>query len=269
MKRFFVILMGFCLVAVSFSFANASPILKADVSATAGDGYYQTVNNQITGTTSVTVPIVLSITASQTNTDPTPNSYGEARARADYGSLGVYVSGSGAAGGGGNAFAEFWDLWTITKPGVSGAGKAYITVSLDGTFTNNSGYAGAAVLRGEECLASSGTGCRLTWSDLYGNGGNGTGTFGFPIEFTYGTPFDVILKLVGNAAPGDTVDVYNSAKITGLQLLDSNGNVVTGFDMTAASGHNYGFGAPIPIPAAVWLLGSGLIGLIGIRRFKK
>jgi hypothetical protein len=28
--------------------------------------------------------------------------------------------------------------------------------------------------------------------------------------------------------------------------------------------------APVPIPGAVWLLGSGLIGLIGIRRrFKK
>ena len=161
MKRFLIILMSFCLVAVTCSFANAAPILKADVSATAGDGYYQTVNNSIIGTTSITVPIVLSITASQTNTTPTPNSYGIAQARADYGSLGVYVSGSGAAGAGGNAFAEFWDLWTITKPGVSGLGQAYITVSLDGTFTNNSGYAGAAVLRGEECL-SSGTGCRLT-----------------------------------------------------------------------------------------------------------
>jgi hypothetical protein len=28
--------------------------------------------------------------------------------------------------------------------------------------------------------------------------------------------------------------------------------------------------APVPVPAAVWLLGSGLIGLLGIRRkFKK
>jgi hypothetical protein len=27
--------------------------------------------------------------------------------------------------------------------------------------------------------------------------------------------------------------------------------------------------APVPIPAAVWLLGSGLIGLIGVRRFRK
>jgi hypothetical protein len=29
------------------------------------------------------------------------------------------------------------------------------------------------------------------------------------------------------------------------------------------------YAEPVPIPAAVWLLGSGLIGLIGIRRFRK
>jgi uncharacterized membrane protein len=36
-----------------------------------------------------------------------------------------------------------------------------------------------------------------------------------------------------------------------------------------ASGHIHGFEAipaPVPIPGAVWLLGSGLIGLVGIRR---
>ncbi len=31
-----------------------------------------------------------------------------------------------------------------------------------------------------------------------------------------------------------------------------------------------GVATPVPIPAAVWLLGSGLIGLVGLRkRFKK
>jgi hypothetical protein len=30
------------------------------------------------------------------------------------------------------------------------------------------------------------------------------------------------------------------------------------------------FGAnPVPVPAAVWLLGSGLIGLVGLRRRKR
>jgi len=38
---------------------------------------------------------------------------------------------------------------------------------------------------------------------------------------------------------------------TGTQLLDDNGPDV---------------GAPVPVPAAIWLMGSGLVGLIGIRK---
>ena len=104
MKRFLIILMSFCLVSVTCSFANAAPILKADASATAGDGDSPSkiVNNSIIGITSITVPIVLSITAKvQQIRLLTPNSYGIAQARADYGSLGVYVSGSGAGVPGG------------------------------------------------------------------------------------------------------------------------------------------------------------------------
>jgi hypothetical protein len=37
----------------------------------------------------------------------------------------------------------------------------------------------------------------------------------------------------------------------------------------AVAVHTGNVGAAVPIPAAVWLLGSGLIGLFGIRRFKK
>jgi len=32
---------------------------------------------------------------------------------------------------------------------------------------------------------------------------------------------------------------------------------------------NFGNNTPVPIPAAVWLLGSGMIGLWGIRRLRK
>lgn len=31
---------------------------------------------------------------------------------------------------------------------------------------------------------------------------------------------------------------------------------------------NYSFYAPVPVPAAVWMLGSGLVGLIGLKRRK-
>jgi len=39
---------------------------------------------------------------------------------------------------------------------------------------------------------------------------------------------------------------------------------ITGYVPTAMFG-----GSPVPIPASVWLFGSGLIGLIGIARRKK
>jgi hypothetical protein len=44
----------------------------------------------------------------------------------------------------------------------------------------------------------------------------------------------------------------------------------SGFDLDAIGAINYKVATPVPIPAAVWLFGSGLVGLAGIRRkFKK
>jgi hypothetical protein len=45
------------------------------------------------------------------------------------------------------------------------------------------------------------------------------------------------------------------------------GGVVVAFDNFTLNA-NYD-PRPVPIPAAIWLLGSGLIGLAGVRRFKK
>ena len=33
--------------------------------------------------------------------------------------------------------------------------------------------------------------------------------------------------------------------------------------------HDGNVGSPVPLPGAVWLLGSGLLGLVGLRRFRK
>lgn len=54
------------------------------------------------------------------------------------------------------------------------------------------------------------------------------------------------LTTIGYIDPGDTVPTYH-------QVVDITGHV--GADVSA-----------VPVPAAVWLLGSGLLGLMGIRR---
>lgn len=57
-------------------------------------------------------------------------------------------------------------------------------------------------------------------------------------------------------------------------VRDSQGNVITGWNVTSASGFDYSRSyasqiSAIPVPAAAWLLGSGLCGLAGIARRKK
>lgn len=66
---------------------------------------------------------------------------------------------------------------------------------------------------------------------------------------------------------------FTADQLADLNAFFANGNAGFGFDPDC---HFYNSGitftietAQVPIPAALWLLGSGLLGLIGIRRTKK
>ncbi len=79
---------------------------------------------------------------------------------------------------------------------------------------------------------------------------------------------DVALDAIADGSP----DVYWFADATGFKIIVDT-MTYTGAQMLADGqltlGSGLDFGTPVPIPGAVWLLGSGLLGMIGIRRKKK
>lgn len=92
------------------------------------------------------------------------------------------------------------------------------------------------------------------------------------IPFTWGKSADLTVGLAGVSFPatGSTLDVLLNAVLSGIKVYDSSGNLLTNFNINAASGSAYSANGvsptSTPIPAAAWLFGSGLIGLIGFCR---
>jgi hypothetical protein len=97
-----------------------------------------------------------------------------------------------------------------------------------------------------------------------------------------GTPDEIVGKISSGeidiaAMTGDTQDVYlwhmqyNKNKVDGVTIGTK---LIAGaaHDYTAIIQFNKVTGTstlnPVPVPAAAWLLGSGLLGLVGLRRRK-
>jgi hypothetical protein len=70
----------------------------------------------------------------------------------------------------------------------------------------------------------------------------------------------------------DALAIWNTIPINSLPAVSSewvlavNPTVVAGDTISETGTQNYIVHSQVPIPAAVWLLGTGLVGLVGIRR---
>jgi len=158
--------------------------------------------------------------------------------------------------------------------GATRGGRSLITTQdhYNGTFTNPNVAAGAANIgqfqqtigqSSEGTMASQANGEAVTNIPTYDLLNNLPADIGnqFPGGSAYGTGYGtsmymILTQQVSTSATRWSVSGGNGifTELAGLWRLDQAGNL------------SYSVASAVPVPAAVWLLGSGLVGLVGVSR---
>jgi hypothetical protein len=118
-----------------------------------------------------------------------------------------------------------------------------------------------------------------SFNSMYGSG-VGTTVAGSPCTASASTPVKNCLWTGKGWAGGNKANAPADNQTWMLATVDGDGDGIMGIPMAAGGpfgGFNAGFNAtmapaltsPVPVPAAAWLFGSGLLGLVGIARRRK
>ena len=157
---------------------------------------------------------------------------------------------------------------TFARPIVDGSG--YDFAVFENAFSDNSLELGYVEVSADGASWHRFANDSLTSSPVGGYGTlDPTDITGFAGKYRqgYGTPFDLADLGLSSVSYVKILDIVGDGS-----YLDSSGDVIydpyptygsAGFDLDAVGVINQ---SPVPLPAAVWLLGSGLLGLFGVRR---
>ena len=269
--------------------------LKTSALLDAGSSIATAPRAFVTGTS--TAEVNINATGSLDGLPTSATFIGTARSSADYGTLKTYINASLN-----NyphwSYSTLWDMGNgefSEEPGQIGTASATIEDSLtvnssvnglmevsftiDGATNILSEYFG---LTGYTSFRAKTNG-NWIYNDIFYTDVNTT--ISVTIPYLSDTPTDILFNLFSgiDIQDGDfsvfsdpysvnpIMDFSNTVTLSEILITDINGAPITGASITADSGYAYPVSMlnAVPIPAAVWLFGSGLVGLIGVARRKK
>jgi hypothetical protein len=184
------------------------------------------------------------------------------------------------------ATAQWTDQLTINAAGLTGQqGTFKLAYLLDGTITSTGSSPAGDPDRTRARYSSNfsvGSTREFFGYTIYGDGRTaGTNILNqrreITVSFTFGQPLDLRWELrtyngVNQGTPGTSkTDLENTGTWEGiLSVANAAGEAVTGFSALGSAGTDYSrsFGDPVPAPepAALGLLGVGILGLVSLRR---
>jgi hypothetical protein len=250
------------------------------------------------GTVQVAAPLAVGF---GTPTDPRSFT-GNAQARAGYGNLGVRATSSytGTSDNGTVAGAQAGarQVESLTVNGGSGNGTYRQTFTVDGSLFNvgradseiqfaysvgtgptlmafriTSQRGGAVAFYANGAFQAALPGMAVTGGVANGITVAGATTFSFDIPIVFGVAQDIALTLWASTLPssnlglltpsGSDASFFSSARLTGIQVLNSGGQALSDFTITSGSGTLYGPGGVIavPEPGSALMLCAGLLCL--------